>query len=405
MMSRASLLLALVACAACDLPRAQPHPRLWTLFDLQALGARSGDSAPVLAPEGGVPDGLPLSHFLTRSGTELWLGKTFTDGYVSGYVTTELWSGWDAVWVQPAYVPVVGWQASGAPQKLLGDDKAWHPIFSVGPRSAFYSPYWQVVYFEVPADTPPDRYTSARQVLDGGFPLHPAEGHVLSLAPGPLGPPTNDTGKLPLPIGNIKQLSGWLDGQPIAFLDFGANTFQWNERREVQETPLFMFTMRNADGVLHTLDVPTVGGAGRIGSATPPRLAADGTPLYGSFWRLYTVELPATARVFAPAAYSDIEGALDARGLPTVGTYADAVSSMATPADVAQIAPIVGRVALDAACFDTVEHIQPTREGGTCQWLDSQAAIERYIEPASVRRTELLVTCPFVNYREQAVAR
>jgi len=77
---------------------------------------------------------------------QLALGDTRTDGYRSAYVTTELWAHFAEVWVQPAYVPVTGWNADGTPVRLLGPDGHWHPIFSVGPHSAFYSPFWQIVY-------------------------------------------------------------------------------------------------------------------------------------------------------------------------------------------------------------------------------------------------------------------
>ena len=63
-------------------------------------------------------------------------------GYGAAYVVTEVWTDFDELWVQPAYVPVKGWSA-GKPQPLTLPGP-WEPIFSVGPGSRFYSPFWQI---------------------------------------------------------------------------------------------------------------------------------------------------------------------------------------------------------------------------------------------------------------------
>ena len=87
------------------------------------------------------------------------------------------------------------------------------PIFSVGPSSGFYSPFWQIVYAEVPADTAPDALTSARQILDGGYPLTPSGGWTMPLVPDMTSPPTRPGDFRPVPP------RGWLDGEPISFLE------------------------------------------------------------------------------------------------------------------------------------------------------------------------------------------
>jgi hypothetical protein len=38
-----------------------------------------------------------------------------------------------------------------------------------------------------------------------------------------------------------------------------------------------------------------------------------------------------------------------------------------------------------------------------CVWLDSQAAIEQLMPHEAIKRTDVLVTCPFVSYHDAAV--
>ena len=55
---------------------------------------------------------------------------------------------------------------------------------------------------------------------------------------------------------------------------------------------------RDADGNLVAPYLPTVGGTGPLGTHAGPAPLERGEPIYASYWRLYTVEIPATARVF-----------------------------------------------------------------------------------------------------------
>jgi hypothetical protein len=384
------------AVAGCGSDAGPPRARLWTLFDFDRLARGAGDGPPPLVAGGaGLPSGLPVSHFVTETsaGPELTLGTTFAGGYRNSYFTTELWAGFDEVWVQPAYVPITGVDDSGQPQKLLGADGAWHPIFSVGPASAFYSPYWQIIYFQVPAGTAPDKYTSATQVLDSGLPLTPAEAEVMTLAPD--GTVLPDTTRA---IAKPPRQQGWLDGAPIAFFALGTRTFQWGPDRVVGEVPQFQFTMRNADGQLVLLDVPSVSGPGPVGHAGAPPVM--GNPLYGGLWRVYTVELPPTARVFAPSLYTDLEARLAAQKIPVVGQYPDPVNTTMS----ADTEVVVGRVALNPDCFADPNNAASTIEGSQCVWLDSETQVETLLDPATIKRTGLLITCPFVSYRDMPVS-
>ena len=71
-----------------------------------------------------------------------------------------MWADFREVWVQPLYVPITGWE-DGRPVDARAARGAW--VFSVGPDSGFYSPFWQIVYFKVPEGTPTDRLRSERR--------------------------------------------------------------------------------------------------------------------------------------------------------------------------------------------------------------------------------------------------
>ena len=201
-----------------------------------------------------MPGGLRVRDYVTKddAGYHLTLRDTWTEAYRSAYVTAEIWIGFDEVWVQPVYVPITGF-ADGDPRRSSSTRPrgAWSPIFSVGADSAFYSPFWQVFYFQVPDGTDPDALTSARQVIDSGLPLIEGPARTMSLVPGAVGPAA-DGGGLGSGDRRARRRSapGYLDGKPISFLDFGTDTFSWNEDLVVDETPLFVLVYRDDDGNL-----------------------------------------------------------------------------------------------------------------------------------------------------------
>ncbi len=356
------------ALAACSQAPAPPAARLWTLADLEQLSA-SGASA--VATDSSLPGGIPLSRILAGGG--LYERPSLADGYAASYVTTEVWTNYEQVWVQPMYVPVSGW-VNGKPQIITGQNGAWWPIFSVGPSSAFYSPFWQAIYFDAPPGTAVDTYRSAREILDAGLTLHEGEGWTISLVPPDLvwSQPAAVTGK------------GWLDGAAVTDLDFGTGLFSWNPADDVVgEIPLFVLVMRNDQGQLVVPGLRTVAGTGPVGSGGPPPPKVGDQPLYSSYWRLYTVEVPAGAAVVADDA---LQAELAADGLPP----APAID----PAMLAASPTAVGRVALDPTCFTDI-----APDDDLCTYLDSQAKIERNVAAAAIRRTNVTVTCPFVSYK------
>jgi hypothetical protein len=415
----ALVVLSATGAGCTGLPANPTRPRLMTFADLEALAAPTNRD-PTFAHGAGVPGGLRVSDFISFDGTSyhLPLRSTWTEGYRSAYETTEVWTGFDEVWVQPVYVAITGF-TDGKPD-LLKDpavtdptQQAWSPIFSVGPGSAFYSPFWQTIYFQVPLGTDPDKYKSARQVLDSGATLTPGPGHTMAIVPAenvipamtvadyqPVGGPTGTT-------------EGYLDGQDVRYLDFGKDNFSWSDDLDVEETPLFMLLYRDSNGELQKTNTPAVAGTGPLYANRPVNVTDSVPPIphYGAYWRLYTVELPATARIFAPAELYPTESA-DFAG-PVATTYGASVISHG----VIGTNQWLGRVALNAlpsadgstpGCFDDYENLDeffdPTMPPPEpCDWLDSQAKLERAVPSSAIQRTDITVTCPFVSYQDMAV--
>ena len=71
----------------------------------------------------------------------------------------------------------------------------------------------------------------------------------------------------------------------------------------------------------------------------------------------------------------------------------------------------LGRVALNAVpvaghpngCFDKYGYLNADLTDYACEWLDSQPAIERAVVPEAIKKTDIVVTCPFVTYHDKAV--
>lgn len=372
------------AVGACSQGPAPADPKLWTLFDVKALYAGGAPATHGLAPNDGLPGGIPLGQLLDDTST-LVPRFSWADGYQTSYVTTEVWSNFDRVWMQPAYVPVTGWQG-GKPQKLL-DGGAWHPIFSVGQRSGFYSPFWQIVYADVPADTLPGALTSARQILDGGYRLTPSEGRTMPLTPDGI-------------TGGGNPGTGWLDGAPISFLDFGTATFTWDEANVVQEVPLYVFTVVGDDGQPHVLsEMPKVLGTAAPGlpAGPPPTVGGDGaTPRYSAYWRLYTVPVPSFATIFAPPG-SDLATDLNNIGAPPSLNYPDDIKN----ADPTVLAQFIGRVSVTPVDPNTNTGLPPCFAAlamlPSCHWIEVQSDLEANLDVSTNQATGITVTCPVIE--------
>jgi hypothetical protein len=375
LLPRALASAALLALGACSQAPAPPAARIWTLADIEALYAAGAPSTKAIAANAGLPGGIAIGHILDSTTHALFQRPAFADHYGVTYATTEVWANYPQVWTQPMYVPVTGW-VDGVPQKLVGMDGKWHPVFSVEPGSAFYSPFWQAVYFTVPLGTTTATYTTVKQILDAGFPLVPGEGWTIPIVPADVTSPVAG----PIPG------TGWWDGAKVSFLNFGQRLFNWDPvTNVVDETPLFVMVTRDAAGNLAAPYLPTVGGTGPLGTHAGLAAEYDGQPIYASYWRLYTVEIPATARVIVD---DTLQYQLAAAGFPDLGVAPD--PTMADPT-------IVGRVVLNPDCM----YFDPSATGPmACQYLDTQAAVESNIDPGAIQPTDVTVTCPFLTYKD-----
>lgn len=397
-----SLAVALCALAACDAPR-PANPRLWTLFDVDALYGGGAQGADAIATDAGLPGGVSLGSLLEPAPSGLlYVHPAWAEGYSTGYVTTEVWTHFDEIWVQPMYLPATA--TNGVLSPVRDTDGNLHPIFSVGPGSAFYSPFWQTFYVDVPAGFVDGTLTSERQILDGHYPLVAAKGWVAPLTPSAnLAPDT-----AVLPSGGTTPGRGWIDGAPIDYLQFPSAPFEWTDDLTVVEVPIFHFVFVKGDGTLVAPDIPSVLGTGPLFSQTPPPVDMNNaaTPAYSAYWRVYTVTVPPGGRVFAPTNATDpavmsYVTALQNAGIPTDLPGGGSYDPMIAGFTAADLADYLGRVAVNGNCFSDINAADP--HGGTCQYLDSQADIEAYLGRGAIQRTDITVTCPLVSFKGKAV--
>jgi hypothetical protein len=225
--------------------------------------------------------------------------------------------------------------------------------------------------------------TSARQIVEGGYKLHPGPGRMASLKPDDLMAP-EDTA--------VASGRGWLDGKPVSFFDFGGSTFSWDAEGVINELPIYVFLMRDGAGNWVAPNIPTIAGVGPPNSGVrrdtlPPQIGGQGR--WASYWRVYTVMLPPAARIVAPMTRDlAIYESLVALNVARVDDINPAVY-----ADERQIGQVVlnplgtGADGGPAGCFV---------DGQGCLAIESQFDVEVLIDPSMIRRTDVTVTCPFV---------
>jgi hypothetical protein len=406
---RVAAFAALIAVGGCSqAPAPPPAAKLSTLFDVQALYAGGAPMDQPIADNDGLPGGIPLELIVDPPAPDgsltLAARSAWSDNQLVAFLTTEVWVNYPQVWMQPVYVPVT--QASGGgPLQFLGGASQPTPIFSVGPASAFYSPFLQIVYAEVPADTVPGALTSARQILDGGYPLTLSGGRTMPLVPDKVALPAtvdlpttvdppatvNPPATVALPTDVSPPATGYLDGAVVSFLDFGPSMFTWDPNTNVvQEAAIYVLTFIGPDGkVLASPAIPTVLGAGPAGSGVAP---PGGLQRNSVYYRVHTVVMPTTARVFARPA-GDLYTALDAD--------LQAFTGFAVGASDLQLATFSGRVALNpgdpaqgvGGCFDNPSLLvhDPTNPN-SCIWLGSEAALEANVDLSTAETTAITVT-------------
>ncbi len=384
---------ALLCAVACEAPPAAAPAKLYSLFGL----ADAWNSRALIIPAPGLeaifPAGIERFRLPWQDG-KVVARVAFTQNKVAAYTTTDFWANYPAVWVQPMYLPVKGWNPADPKLLYVPETK---PIFSVGPRSAFYSPFWQVFYVEVSGADEWAQYTSARQLFEKKLTMHAGPGRLCALAPG--GTRVEEGQKLGVDLGTVGRGTGWVDGEEFAVLDYGDNRFEWNQQMEVIEQPLFVFVTPDESGAWAHAGVATVGGTGPL-LARRPAISPKNRPLFGSFWRLYQVRLPPGAGVFVPedSKYDGMRLGLRIKNTPkgmlaeyTKPTLMPAMD-MATPPPTREPESLIGRVAVNGEkCFASGMYL------ADCVWLDSQAQLEEQI-PWRIVRTEIVAACPFVSY-------
>src|SRR5262249_5539984 len=93
--------------------------------------------------------------------------------------------------------------------------------------------------------------------------------------------------------------------------------------------------------------------------------------------------------------------------------YSAALTNL-TAVDAPMYSNWVGRVVENPACVKNEFAIDPTNAGDvhlmhdgivdpTCEYIDSQLKIESCVPAGAIRRTDIVVTCPFVMYNGRAV--
>lgn len=379
----------LLAGASCGQPtQSATSQRLWTMADLQAsyhAGSKCVN-----------PAGLDCNYFVNVGvdgvSDVLQFKLAFSEGKPMGYITTDFWANYPQIWLEPMYILVTAWNAQApANNQLINPDtmKPTAPIFSIGPQSAFWSPFWQVFYVEVPAGTAPTKYTSAKQLFDDHLVMHPGPNRFVSIGTSGLSLPSaddismkiaptigdyliNGIADLPKVVAGSQPGKGWLDGVLKSTVDFGTDNFDVGTGQEIQDVPLFLFQRYDDSGNLMLAGAPNVGGVAPLFSGQPARLSDRNRPQVGALWRLHVVILPDSAQIFL----ADKAEAAIARGADRVTMHAKVL-----------------RVALDGSCFDTL-----AAGTDTCIWLDSQRAIEDNLGEKAIQRTNLQPACPFVMF-------
>lgn len=396
----AAILVALAAGSCAE--EEEPAPlQLFTLYELLPGAANGERFAGIPATDAVTLPGQPIGPLsppfaaaqTLQAATSNGLNviASFSEGEVAAYTVSEIWVGYEEVWLQPLYVMVTGFDEDG-PRPLAGAKT----VFGVGAKSRFYSPFWQVFFVTVPEGTEPDAYTSAAQILSDGLPLTPGPGAFCPLSPEPIrgAAPQGAIGLVrPLTgdvVGPISSGQGWVDGEQVYFAGLGTNRFTWNATGVIDETALFVLARPGPDGALAPLGLPNIGGVGRLFSGDQA-VAPGNRPRFGSLWRAHLVDVPAGAAIFVPSSLPELRAAAGGGRLPVPAIHPD----IEARDDVADFAL---RVALDPTCFDDA-----ARFPQDCRFLDSQAAIEANVPDWSIRRTPMLVSCPFVQFRGEPV--
>jgi hypothetical protein len=390
----------------CESAKPSSVPRLWPTADLRELARANGRIAglsvsdwvtlrgnpiPLLSPPYATPARLQTSD---RDGLNVL--PAFAEGKSAAYAVAEAWQNIPQVWIQPWYVLVTSYNPASPGSTRLPGSLA---LVDIDTTSWFYSPFWQFVYAVVPANTAPDKYVSAAQLFQDNLEMHVGGGILAPLAPDDILPSVAQSAPSPLrPFSN--DVVGTATSIPIALKGtirpstFFRASFTWNSTGVVDETPLFVFSRIDNSGQTVPFGLPNVIGTGPIGSGRPARVTPAGIPQFGALSRVYLTLLPPTAGIFIPSSQTALRDYFRSLGGLRVGVdpISPAVEACADAKD------YVLRVALNSAQCFTAATCSAGHIVSTCQWLDSQNAIETGLAPSSLLRQDLLLTSPILYF-------
>lgn len=335
-------LLVLAACAPASPPRAIAWPAATFLRDPD----KSLDFG-----------GFQTKELADKSAKLLLVQPAWGDGQRLGYIVSEIWVGHPDLWVQPVYnlKPV---QAE--------------TIFSVDIDSTFYSPYWRA--WRVSGAEPGNRYVRVSDV--NALPRQKGPLVVCPIVPDGmgLGPPAD----LRLRDGGIEPGVAFVNGHRVEYFSFGperqaAEPYAGGDLDGVvRPAELYLFAARGADG-------------GRELLRELPAVLPEDT-WHHAYVRRVDVLLEREA-VFVPA--GDSTGLREKlRGL---GVNVPA-ASVAIAADLAETHR--GHVAIDGSCFESAAGFP-----ASCEWLDSEAALDEGIPASRHFATDVTLTANPVYLR------
>ena len=394
--------LLLLGCESAD---PSSVPRLWSTADLREQARANGTIAglpvsewvtlrgnpiPLLSPPYGAPVRLQRSD---RDGLNVL--TAFAEGKPAAYAVAEAWQNIPQVWIQPWYVLLTSYNPVTLGPRLPNS----LALVDVDTTSWFYSPFWELVFVVVPPSTAPDKYLSAAQLFADNLEMHRGGGlfaplapddilpSIAQSAPSPLRPLSNDV------VGNAISVPIALKGDIRPSTVFSAG-FTWNSTGVVDETPLFVFSRIDDTGHAVPFGLPSVIGTGPLRSGRPARITPAGIPQFGALSRVYSTLLPPTAGIFIPSSQAALRDYFRSLGGLRVGIdpIPPAVEACADAKD------YVLRVALNSAQCFTAATCTGGRITSSCQWLDSQNAIETGLAPSSLLRQDLLLTSPILYF-------
>ncbi len=265
------------------------------------------------------------------------------DGAPLGYVVTEIWQNHPDVWVQPVY-------NLGATQT--------ETLFGVDTQSTFYSPFWRAWLVNAP-----DR---------GSDYTHVNEINTLPMTKGPMVVcPIVPEGVRPNRPVDVAVGHAYVNGAVREYLSFGAE-------RQVAEP----YEGGELDGVVRPAELylfarPATDGGRELLRELPVVLPQDA--FHHAYVRRVDLVLDREA-VFVPA--GDTTGLREK--LKGLGVHVPDVSASIDPA-IAELHR--GHVALDGGCFEPAAGFP-----ASCEWLDSQAAIEDRVPAFRHVETDVTLT-------------